>query len=97
MLAADAQHTENRRAELARRQGFPGEQPQRLFSFPVLGLKEMIDGAKKEFLANYGITQPDIPPAEKGKPATKGAWPVIPEEVAAQLEKFLRTEFGGTQ
>ncbi len=83
-LAADVQASENRRAELAQRQGFPDEQPRRLFSSPILGRNELLEGASREFLANLGIKW------DAGQPK-----PYLPPDAKAKLQQFLESELGG--
>ena len=84
LLAADAQATEDRRAEIAKRQGFPDEQPRRLFSSPILGREQILEGAGREFLANFGIEWKENTPK-----------PYIPPEIKAKLEEFLKQELSG--
>jgi len=83
LLGNDAQAMEIRRAEIARRQGFPNEQPRRLFSSPVLGGKELMDAVTTEFLAHYKIAW------KSGTPEFK-----LPPDVLKAYSAFMRENFG---
>lgn len=99
LLAASTQDDENRRAEIARSQGFPEQQPRRLFSIPGLDKRSLVEGAVREFLLNYGIEWPERPkPVRLGASVVpESAKPDVPPDVATALEQFLREEFGATQ